>query len=145
MCTMWVDGFNGVAHHLARNIDFAIVAAVAPAALRAHARTRGWNRLRLLSAGDSTFKYDLSSDEEGGSQDAVLSVFVRDDNGNVRHTTLERQPPDLCRRTRTSHRRLVHDLERPGSDATGSCRPVFLTRLRRLITPRNPQKILKIC
>ena len=86
MCTMWVDGFKGVAHHLARNIDFAIAAAVEPAALRAHARTRGWNRLRLLSAGDSTFKYVLSSEEEGGSQDAVLSVFVRDDNGNVRHT-----------------------------------------------------------
>src|SRR6185369_6310942 len=25
MCTMWIDGYNGVAHHLARNLDFAIV------------------------------------------------------------------------------------------------------------------------
>lgn len=27
MCTAWLDGANGVAHHLAQNIDFAVVAA----------------------------------------------------------------------------------------------------------------------
>src|SRR3979411_1469594 len=27
MCTMWIDGFNGVANHLAKNVDLAIVAA----------------------------------------------------------------------------------------------------------------------
>ncbi len=57
MCTMMIDGFNGVASHLSQNVDFAIVAAAQPAALRAHARARGWRRLRLLSAADSTFKY----------------------------------------------------------------------------------------
>ena len=56
MCTAWIDGFNGVAHHLAQNVDFAIVAAADPSTLRAYARERGWNRLRLLSAGESTFK-----------------------------------------------------------------------------------------
>src|SRR5215813_2251781 len=50
MCTAWIDGLNGVAHHLAQNIDLAIVAAADPAALRAFARERGWDRLRLLSA-----------------------------------------------------------------------------------------------
>src|SRR5689334_11406388 len=58
MCTAWIDGFNAVAHHLAQNLDLAIVAAADPATLRSHARARGWNRLRLLSAGSSTFKYD---------------------------------------------------------------------------------------
>ena len=51
MCTMMIDAFNGIASHLAQNVDFAIVAAAEPAALRAHARARGWRRLRLLSAG----------------------------------------------------------------------------------------------
>jgi len=44
-----------VAHHLARNLDLAIVAAADPPALRAHARRRGWHRLRLLSAGSGMF------------------------------------------------------------------------------------------
>jgi Bacterial protein of unknown function (DUF899) len=43
MCTMWIDGANGVAHHIAQNIDFAIVAAADPKALRDYARARGWN------------------------------------------------------------------------------------------------------
>src|ERR1041385_7159540 len=54
MCTAWIDCFNGIAHHLAQKVDLAIVAAADPATLRAHARDRGWNRLRLLSAGEST-------------------------------------------------------------------------------------------
>ena len=85
MCTAWLDGYNGVAHHLAQNIDFAIVAAADPAMLRAHARDRGWNRLRLLSAGDSTFKYDLGSEDREGGQDSTISVFTRDSDGTLRH------------------------------------------------------------
>src|SRR5881394_1051930 len=52
MCTAWIDSFNGVAHHLGQNVDLAIVAAADPSTLRAHARNRGWDKLRLLSAGD---------------------------------------------------------------------------------------------
>src|SRR5438128_5527278 len=51
MCTLIIDGLNGVAHHLAQNVDVAIVAAADPTALRAHARKRGWDNLRLVSAG----------------------------------------------------------------------------------------------
>jgi predicted dithiol-disulfide oxidoreductase (DUF899 family) len=41
MCTMFIDSWNGVAHHLAQNVDVAIVAAD-PSSLRAHARNRRW-------------------------------------------------------------------------------------------------------
>lgn len=85
MCTAWIDGINGVAHHILQNVDFAIVAAADPAALRAHGRARGWNRLRLLSAGDSTFKYDLGSEDRDGHQDSTISVFTRDSQGTVHH------------------------------------------------------------
>lgn len=85
MCTMWIDGCNGVAHHLAQNVDVAIVAAADPADLRAFARKRGWDRLRLLSGGDSTFKYDLGSEDREGNQDSTLSVFTRDSDGTLRH------------------------------------------------------------
>ena len=74
MCTAWIDCINGIAHHLAQNIDVAIVAAADPATLRAFARDRGWNRLRLLSAGESTFKYDLGSEDREGNQDSTISV-----------------------------------------------------------------------
>jgi predicted dithiol-disulfide oxidoreductase (DUF899 family) len=85
MCTAWIDGMNEVAHHVAQNIDFAIVAAAELPVLRAHGRDRGWNRLRLLSAGNSTFKYDLGSEDREGNQDSTISVFTRDGNGVVRH------------------------------------------------------------
>ncbi len=85
MCTMVIDSWNGVAHHLAQNVDIAIVAAADPAALRAHARQRGWDKLRLLSCGANTFKYDLRSEDREGNQDSTVSVFTRDGEGTLRH------------------------------------------------------------
>ncbi|HET6648328.1 MAG TPA: DUF899 family protein [Pyrinomonadaceae bacterium] len=85
MCTAWIDCVNGISHHLTQNIDLAIVAAADPATLRAHARNRGWNRLRLLSAGESTFKYDLGSEDREGNQDSTISVFTRDSDGTLHH------------------------------------------------------------
>ena len=46
---------------------------------------RGWNDLRLLSAGDTTFKYDLGSEEVDGTQIEWISVFTLGDDGTVRH------------------------------------------------------------
>jgi predicted dithiol-disulfide oxidoreductase (DUF899 family) len=86
MCTAWIDGFNGVAHHLAQNLDLAIVSAADLPRLRSHAHQRGWNRLRLLSAGSSTFKYDLGSEDKEGNQDSAISVFNRDRDGTIRHS-----------------------------------------------------------
>lgn len=103
MCTAWVDTFNGVAHHLAQNVDLAIVAAAEPAMLRAHARTRGWHKLRLLSAGDSTFKYDLGSEDREGNQDSTISVFTRDSDDTLRHFY-------------SVHPRLAEDIEERGID-----------------------------
>jgi predicted dithiol-disulfide oxidoreductase (DUF899 family) len=86
MCTMWIDGYNGVARHLAQNVDLAIAAAADPPMLRQHARNRGWRNLRLLSCGDSTFKYDLRSEDADGAQDSTISVFTRDRDGTLRHS-----------------------------------------------------------
>ena len=85
MCTAWIDGYNGIAHHVAQNVDLAIVAAADPVTLRTYARNRGWNKLRLLSAGESTFKYDLGSEDREGNQDSTISVFTRDVDGSLRH------------------------------------------------------------
>jgi predicted dithiol-disulfide oxidoreductase (DUF899 family) len=100
MCTAWIDGFNGVAHHLAQNLDLAVVAAADPRTLRAHARARGWDNLRLLSCGTSTFKYDLGSEDREGRQDSSISVFTRDREGRVRHfySTHPKVAPDIKER-----------------------------------------------
>lgn len=103
MCTMWIDGLNGVADHLAPNVDFVVAAAADPATLRAHARNRGWDAVRLLSCGENTFKRDLNSEDEDGNQDATVSVFTRDRSGAVRHFY-------------TVHPRLADDIDQRGID-----------------------------
>jgi predicted dithiol-disulfide oxidoreductase (DUF899 family) len=86
MCTLWIDGYNGAAHHLTRKVDFAIVAAADLPLMRAHARRRGWHNLRLLSTGaGNIFKYDLGSEDREGNQDSTISVFTRDADGTMRH------------------------------------------------------------
>ena len=68
--------------------------------LRAYARERGWDKLRLLSAGNNTFKYDLGSEDREGGQDSTISVFTRDAKGYVRHfyTAHPRMAPDIQER-----------------------------------------------
>jgi predicted dithiol-disulfide oxidoreductase (DUF899 family) len=68
--------------------------------LRAHARERGWDKLRLLSAGNNTFKYDLGSEDREGGQDSTVSVFTRDAKGTLRHfyTAHPRMAPDIQER-----------------------------------------------
>jgi len=74
-----------VAHHRAQNLDFAVVAAAEVATLRAYGRARGWDKLRLVSTGNSTFKYNFGSEDPEGHQDSTISVFTRDAAGKVRH------------------------------------------------------------
>ncbi|MEU9206757.1 DUF899 family protein [Streptomyces sp. NPDC048415] len=103
MCTLWIDGFNGIAHHIAQSADFVIAAAADPPTLRQHARNRGWHRLRLLSCGGSTFKYDLGSEDKDGEQDSTVSVFTRDADGRVRHRY-------------SAHPRMSEDIDQRGID-----------------------------
>ena len=85
MCTLWIDGFNGLAHHLAQRADFVIAGAADVGRLRAWGRQRGWDRARLLGCGDSSFKFDLGSEDEEGNQDSTVSVFSLDTSGTPRH------------------------------------------------------------
>ena len=103
MCTLLIDGLNGVGYHLAQNVDVVIVAAADPTALRAHARKRGWDNLRLLSCGANTFKYDLGSEDREGYQDSTVSVFTRDSDGTLRHSY-------------TAHPRMAGNIKERGLD-----------------------------
>ena len=85
MCTMWADGYNGVAPHVADKVNFALVAKADLAKLRAWARGRGWTNLRLLSSHDSSFNRDYHVEDESGGQRPGVSVFVREPAGEIRH------------------------------------------------------------
>ena len=78
MCSMWADGWNGVAEHVARNVDFALVTLGTVEQNTELAAAQGWTNLRWLSAADSTFKADFGSADADGNQWPFISVFERD-------------------------------------------------------------------
>jgi predicted dithiol-disulfide oxidoreductase (DUF899 family) len=52
MCSMWVDGLDGVAHHISQRANI-VAATFAPAdKARAWAKHRGWQRIRFLADAD---------------------------------------------------------------------------------------------
>lgn len=83
-CSMWVDGLNGVAHHLAQVTNVAVIAKAPLPKLRAWARHRRWPNLRLLSSYDNTFNIDIGAEDPNGGQWPRASVFVKH-NGIVHH------------------------------------------------------------
>ena len=85
MCTMWVDGLIGVARHIGRSANLAVVAQADIAPLRSLGRDRGWHGLRLLSSAGSSFKTDLKFQDEAGGQFPGVSVFGRAADGSPRH------------------------------------------------------------
>jgi predicted dithiol-disulfide oxidoreductase (DUF899 family) len=85
MCSMWIDGYNAIAHHVQQRSDFVVLAAADVDQLRDVAKKRAWTNIRLLSAGTSSFKKDFGSEDDDGGQIESVSVFTRDGNGAVRH------------------------------------------------------------
>lgn len=85
MCTLWVDGFNGIGHHLRQRLNFAIVAQAGIPDLRQWARSRGWGNLRLLSCAGTDFKTDLHFGDAAGRQSPGVSAFARSADGSVKH------------------------------------------------------------
>jgi len=84
MCSMWVDGFQGVAHHIAQHTAFAVIGKAPLPKLRAWALRRGWDGLRVLSSHDTTFNADLNAERPDGDQRPMISVFTAEGD-RVRH------------------------------------------------------------
>ena len=78
MCTMWSDGWDAVAPHVAQRVAFAVCSAAPYADFAAYGRERGWRNLRLLSAAGTSFKSDFESELPNGGQIPVVTVFRRD-------------------------------------------------------------------
>ncbi|MEM7095438.1 MAG: DUF899 family protein [Actinomycetota bacterium] len=78
MCSMWTDGWNAVSHHLAPQIDLALVTQGSVEENQTLVADRGWGNLHWLSAADTTFKLDHGSMDGDGNQWPFFTVFERD-------------------------------------------------------------------
>jgi predicted dithiol-disulfide oxidoreductase (DUF899 family) len=85
MCTLWADGYDGIAPHLRQRVNFAVLVAGDVGVFGEYARQRGWRNLRLVSAADSDLKRSLGFEAEDGGQHPGVSVFRRLDDGRLVH------------------------------------------------------------
>jgi predicted dithiol-disulfide oxidoreductase (DUF899 family) len=81
MCTSFLDGLEGNAQHLKQRVSFAVVAKSPIARIREFARSRGWRRMRLVSSSGNTFNRDYHGESPDGSQDSIIHIFVKRDDG----------------------------------------------------------------
>jgi predicted dithiol-disulfide oxidoreductase (DUF899 family) len=96
-CTSIVDSLDGTAPHATQRINLAVVARNPLEKIRAHARSRGWRNLRLLSSANNTYNRDYHGENAEGDQMPGLNIFSRRD-GKIHHfyyTELRFVPPDL--------------------------------------------------
>jgi len=95
-CTSIVDSLDGTTPHATQRINLAVVARNPLEKIRAHARSRGWRNLRLLSSANNTYNRDYHGENAEGDQMPGLNVFTRRD-GKIHHfyyTELRFVPPD---------------------------------------------------
>jgi predicted dithiol-disulfide oxidoreductase (DUF899 family) len=84
MCTSMMDGLDGQAPHLSQRISLAASAKAPIERFRAHARSRGWRHVRLLSSARSAYNRDYNTEASDTEQRPMATVFVRRD-GAIRH------------------------------------------------------------
>jgi predicted dithiol-disulfide oxidoreductase (DUF899 family) len=84
MCSLWVDGLHGVAHHIAQHSAFVVIGKAPLPKLRGWAQRRGWDGLRILSSYGTTFNADMNAETQDGAQVPMVSV-LRSEGGQVRH------------------------------------------------------------
>jgi len=89
MCSMFVDSQNGVGKHLAQLVNYVVIAKAPIEKIEEYANKRGWKNIKFLSTGDNTFNKDMHVEYPKWAPDSYtlpgISVFRKDDKGNVRH------------------------------------------------------------
>ncbi len=82
--TSMMDGLDGELPHIARRISFAAAAKAPVERFGAHAHTRCWRNLRLLSSAGTTYNRDYQAEASDAEQRPMATVFTRRD-GTIRH------------------------------------------------------------
>jgi len=84
-CTMWADGFTGLAPHLQDRAGFVVCSPDKPEVQKRFAEKRNWN-FKMISAHESSFIKDMGFWEENGPNPGPwpgVSTFHRDRAGNI--------------------------------------------------------------
>ena len=84
MCSLWIDGFNGIAPHIVQRANFVVASRAPVDKLKAWGERRGWDRLRLLSDDGPQFARDIDAEDAEGDPDSTIAVF-RNEAGGIRH------------------------------------------------------------
>lgn len=83
-CTSIIDAVSGQARHVTQRLNLAVSARAPIEHFRAHAYSRGWNDVRLLSSGGNTYNADYHAEDPSRGQLPIATVFARRD-GKVHH------------------------------------------------------------
>jgi predicted dithiol-disulfide oxidoreductase (DUF899 family) len=84
MCSMWADGWNGVAAHVDRQANIVLASLAPPDVLQNWATKRGWNNIRVLADADDSFAQDTGAQHGKGKPISTVLVFEKTPEG-VRH------------------------------------------------------------
>jgi predicted dithiol-disulfide oxidoreductase (DUF899 family) len=84
-CTSIIDAVSGQSRHLTQQVNLAVSAKAPIEHLRAHAYTRGWSDIRMLSSAENTYNRDYHSETSDDKQLPIATVFVRRD-GAIHHS-----------------------------------------------------------
>jgi len=84
-CTLWADGFNGLAHHLSDRVAFVVISPDEPPVMREFAASRKWS-FRAVSCAGSSFAADLGFEDPPGSFHPGASGFLRRPDGSIART-----------------------------------------------------------
>jgi predicted dithiol-disulfide oxidoreductase (DUF899 family) len=84
MCSMWADGWNGVAPHVDRSANIVLASLAPPERLKEWAKRRGWDRIRVLADADDSFAQDTGAQRDKGKPISTVLVFEKTPEG-VRH------------------------------------------------------------
>jgi predicted dithiol-disulfide oxidoreductase (DUF899 family) len=84
MCASFLDGLNGNARHISERINVAVTAKSPIHRIADYARSRGWDKLRMLSSQHNSYGIDYFAEDEDGDQMPMANVFVRRD-GRIHH------------------------------------------------------------
>jgi predicted dithiol-disulfide oxidoreductase (DUF899 family) len=84
MCSLWLDGFNGIVPHVTQRANFVIASRAPLDKLQAWGARREWNRLRLLSDDGPSFARAIDAEDAEGRPDSTVVVLAKDGD-RVRH------------------------------------------------------------